>query len=321
MRPTLLPLDGLGPEAPRPESPHLRWVGPFSARIGRPLHAFSDVIEGGWNAGALPRGQTLFRLWLRAVGIACGLGALFGVVVLAVGFGIATLNHTEIGPIVVGATGLAVLSALAIALALRPEQSGVTALVGTEGIEMGEIDRGALAQVVSRYDEDDVVWLERRMALGPERGGAASVSGLLELRRREGMGAGPCLEARWALSDEKAARAPDARTAVLWALTEHGHPRRIEAARARLERGASWLLPAIDGRAIRICAGARLELVRRDGSVTPLTDVTLDHGLYTLRMDGGSETLARHTLGDAFLLDALVLAARGERPSITEAAA
>lgn len=315
MRPTLLPLSELGADAPRAESPHLRWVGPFSGRIGKPVHAFSEVIEGGWNVATLSRGQTLLGLWLRAVATAAALGTLFGVVVGGVGLAIATLNHTETGPVVLGAIGLAVLSAFAIAFALRPEQSGVTALVGSEGIEMGELDRGALAHVVSRYDEDDVVWLERRRRVG----GGARLEGLLELRRRADMGAGPCLEASWRPEDE--ARGLDTRARVLSMLVELGHPRRLEAARAALARGEPLVLPAIDGRALRIAEGATLELVERDGQLVRIDDVTLDRGLYTLRTAAGTQTLARHTLGNAFLLDALVLAARGATPSITEEAA
>ncbi len=318
MRPTLVSLGDLGPEAPPAESPRLRWVGPFSGRIGTPLHAFSEVLEGGWNAASTAGSEpSLLRLWLGAVSRAIAIAVGLGVIVLALGLGIATLNHTETGPVVAGAIGLALLTSLALALAFRPEQAGITAIVGTEGIEMGEVHRGELSRVVSRFDETDVVWLERRRQAEARPG--ARVEGLIELRRRSDLAPGPCLEASWA-EGAGASAASSARARILAALAEHGHPRRIEAARARMERGEVVVLPALDGRSVRLSKGTPVlvERVDRDGSVARVEEVALADGVYTLRIGGGSEALPRHTLGDALLLDALVLVPRGVVPSIVE---
>ncbi|MFY0540483.1 hypothetical protein [Nannocystis pusilla] len=206
----------------------------------------------------------------------------------------------------------------------RPKRQGFSAVVGSDGLDVGVVDGDNLSKVVVRYRDDEYVFFEygtniyTRRAGHPKPATPTSVEMVLFLRDRASLGLRATMKSVWSFLDRMEGRAPHHRAGMYFALAEIGYPRRIERAAARLQRDEPIDLPLLDGRTLRILptrgvAGMpwAVELLRGETREFRVAELSLREGQYALAGDGKSARIGREQVGDAFVLDALVIAPTG----------
>jgi hypothetical protein len=316
---SLIPLSALPDETKKPASPHLALVGPVSPAIGTPLFAFSEVDQQGYEMTPLSKKASPAQHWMKAFKPALAIGVVFGgllgVIVVAV-----SRSTEAIG----GAVGLVIALTALFTFLFRPKRNGFTAVVGTDGMDVGVIDGDKLAKLVARYDDDEYLFFEygtniyTRRAGHPKPATPTTIQMALFVRDRASLQLRATMNFVWNFRDRMEGRAPGHRPGLYFALVESGYPRRIARARARLQRGEPVELPVLGGRVVRILpspgvAGMpwAVELARGGAGELRVAQLELRHGQYTFAGDGRTANIGRQEVGDAFVLDALVLAPTG----------
>lgn len=323
---SLIPLSTLPDETKKPASPHLALVGPVSPAIGAPLFAFSEVDSQGYEASTLSKKASPAQHWMKALKPALAIGVVFGGLV-----GVIIVLISQSTEAIGLAVGLVVALTALFTFLFRPKRKGFTAVVGADGMDVGVIDGDKLTKVVARYDDDDYIFFEygtntyTRRAGYPKPSTPTSTQMALFLRDRANLQLCATMNFVWLFRDRVEGHAPGHRPGLYFALVESGYPRRIARARARLERGEPVELPILGGRAVRILpspgvAGMpwAVELMRGGARELRASQLELRQGRYTITGDGKTVNLGRHEVGDAFVLDALVIAPTGAAMSAEE---
>ncbi|MCY1070601.1 hypothetical protein OV090_38020 [Nannocystis sp. RBIL2] len=316
---SLVPLSTLPDATKKPASSILALVGPVSPAIGAPLFAFSEVDHGGYNVSTLGRRASPLQHWMKAFKPALAIGLVFGGLVGSLV--LLVQRRMDSLPAVIGLiAGLTLL----FTFLFRPKRQGFSAVVGSDGLDVGVVDGSSLSKVVVRYEDDDYLFFEygtniyTRRAGHPKPATPTNVEMVLFLRDRASLELRATMKSVWHFRDPMEGRAPAHRAGVYFALVEHGYPRRIERAAARLQRGEPVDLPIVDGRTLRILpapgvAGMpwAVELLRGGACELRVAELALREGQYRLAGDGRSARIGREQVGDAFVLDALVIAPTG----------
>ncbi|MFZ6181275.1 hypothetical protein [Nannocystis pusilla] len=316
---SLVPLSTLPADTRRPASSILALVGPVSPAIGAPLFAFSEVDHGGYNVSTLGRRATPLQHWMKAFKPALAIGLVFGGLIGALV--LLVQRSMDSLPAVVG---LIVGLTLVFTFLFRPKRQGFSAVVGSDGLDVGLVDGDDLSKVVARYRDDEYLFFEYGTNIYTRRPGhpkpttPTSVEMVLFVRDRASLGLRATMKSVWSFHDRMEGRAPHHRAGMYFALVEVGYPQRIERAAARLQRDEPVDLPLLDGRTLRILpargvAGMpfAVELLRGDARELRVAELALREGQYVLAGDGRSARIGREQVGDAFVLDALVIAPTG----------
>lgn len=316
---SLIPLSTLPDQTKKPASPHLALVGPVSPAIGAPLFAFSEVDQQGYEMSALGKKASPAQHWMKALKPALAIGVVFGGLV-----GVLIVVVSQSTEAIGAAVGLVVGLTALFTLLFRPKRSGFTAVVGNDGIDIGVIDGDKLAKMVALYDDDEYLFFEfgtniyTRRAGYPKPATPTTIQMALLVRDRASLELRATMNFVWSFQDRIQGRAPGHRPGLYFALVESGYPRRIARARARLERGEPVELPVLGGRVVRILpspgvAGMpwAVELARDGARELRVAQLELRQGRYTFAGDGRTANIGRQEVGDAFVLDALVIAPTG----------
>lgn len=316
---SLVPLSTLPEGTKKPANPHLMMVGPASPAIGAPIFAFSELGHGGYNISALSPRASPSDLWMKALKPALAIGGVFGGLLGALV--LLVQQSMDALPIVIGLiAGLT----LVFTFLFRPKREGVSAVVGSDGLDVGVVEGGDLSKVVARYDDDEILFFEHgtniytRRAGHPKPATPTNVEMVLLLRDRAKLGFLASMKSVWNFRDQQEGRAPGHRAGLYFALVEHGYPRRTERAHARLQRGEPVDLPTVDGGVVRILSAPgvagmpwAVEVLRGGVRELRVDRITLREGRYLLEGEGKRAGFGREQLGDAFVLDSLVLAPTG----------